>query len=297
MPHPYNPTARDGRAVADDNEIKVLKAVRHFGHLRRQEIAMAVWPKSSDKSAYIMAWRTVNRMLKAGMLLERQNSLGGRSLVLAAKGVSRLRDLDIMSHEGYELAFNGPQFFHRTLGSCYLLEKAKKGDQVFGEYAILRGWSPIDRKYTSERFKKIPDGLVTYSGASAGLREHVRLADWVEVESAFKSYDEIKKALAILTKDATLSKDGNVVLNKLVFVYDSRQKHDRQILRYIRKFLGENPHLSDEAVMQEIVFARCFVDVPFTWHGIQEVTAWELASNGAAGVEDLDSLVEEQLGF
>lgn len=293
MPIPYNPTRRDGRAVALENEIRVLKAVRHFGHLRRQEIAMAAWPKSSEKSAYIMAWRTVNRLLKAGLLLERQNSLGGRSLVLGARGVARLRDLDIRAHEGYELAFDGPQFFHRTLGTAYLLEKARNGNEVFGEYAILRGWSPLTREYTSERFRKIPDGLVFYSGTAVGVRADVRLADWVEVESAFKEYDEIKRALAILTKNATLTEDGSVVLNKLVFVFDARQRHDRQILRYVKKFLQENPHLDPQLVMEEIVLARCFVDVPFTWHGVQEVTAWDVISSGAMAVGDLDSMPDD----
>lgn len=295
MPIPYHPTQRDGRAVADENEVKVLRAVRHFGHLRRQEIAMAGWPKSSAKSAYIMAWRTVNRLLKNGLLLERQNSLGGRSLVLGSRGVARLRDLDIQSHEGYELAFDGPQFFHRTLGTAYLLEKARNGDEVFGEYAILRGWSPLSREYTSERFRKIPDGLIVNSGASQGLREGFRVADWIEVESAFKQYDEIKKALSILTKDSTLTQDGNISLNKLVFVFDSRQRHDRQILRYIKKFLKENPHLSEELVMREIILARCFVDVPFTWHGVQEVSAWDVVSTGSVAVEDLDSIPDDEV--
>lgn len=295
MPIPYHPTQRDGRAVAEDNEVRVLRAVRHFGHLRRQEIAMAAWPKSSAKSAYIMAWRTVTRLLKAGLLLERQNSLGGRSLVLGARGVARLRDLDIQAHEGYELAFDGPQFFHRTLGTAYLLEKARTGNEVFGEYAILRGWSPLSREYTSERFRKIPDGLVVYSGEAMGLRKDMRVADWVEVESAFKQYDEIKKALAILTKNSTLTQSGDVTLNQLVFVFDSRQRHDRQILRYVKKFLKENPGLSEEIVMRNIILARCFVDVPFTWHGVQEVTAWDVVSSGAVAVEDLDSVPDDDI--
>jgi hypothetical protein len=207
--------------------------------------------------------------------------------------VARLRDLDIRAHEGYELAFDGPQFFHRTLGTCYLLEKARAGSEVFGEYSILRGWSPLSREYTSERFRKIPDGLVVYSGESVGLRKDLRVADWVEVESAFKQYDDIKRALSILTKNATLTESGDVALNKLVFVFDSRQRHDRQILRYIKRFLKETPGLSDQLVMEEIVFARCFVDAPFTWHGVQEVTAWDIVKSGGAAVEDVDSVGDD----
>ncbi|MNR71723.1 hypothetical protein D3C71_24010 [compost metagenome] len=285
MPTPYTPTSKDGRAVADDNELRVLQAVRHFGHLRRHEIAAAVWPASSAKSAYVMAGRTVKRMLAKGMLLEKANSLGGYSLVLAAKGVARLRDFDITAQEGYELAFNGPQFFHRTLGTNYLIERARAGDLVFGEFALIKGWAPLDKEYVRDRFRKIPDGLIVYSGSSAGFADGTRVADWVEVESAFKPYDEVKRALDLLTKDSQLTRTGELLLNKLVFVYDSRHKHDRQILRYIQRFLQENPELAPELVLGEIIFARCFVDVPFTWHGVEESSALDLMR--AAG--DLDS--------
>ena len=50
-----------------------------------------------------------------------------------------------------------------------------------------------------------------------------------------------------------VASDGSVVLNKLVFVFDARQRHDRQILRYVKKFLQENPHLDPQLVMEEIV--------------------------------------------
>lgn len=276
MPVPYFPTTKDGRAVSQDNRLRVLQAVRHFGHLRRQEIAMAAWPRSSSRSAYIMAARTVRQMLAEGLLLERINSLGGASLVLAARGVSRLRDMDIKAQEGYELAFDGPQFFHRTLGTCYLLEKARAGDEVFGEYALMRGWSPVDMGYAREHFLKVPDGLVVYSGASLGLRDGVRLVDWVEVESAAKPYDEIKKALRILAVNSSMNKAGTLVLNKLVFVCDSRQRHEQQILRHIKRFLTENPQLSYPLLTQEIIIARCFVDVPLAWHGVEELVAYEL---------------------
>lgn len=276
MPIAYKPTTKDGRAIAEENEIRVLEAVRHFGHLRRQEIAMAVWPRSSVKSAYVMAWRTIKRMLEQNLLLEKANTLGGYSLVLAAKGVARLRDLDIASQEGYELAFNGPQFFHRTLGTNYLLERARAGDSIYGEYSLLKGWSPLDKEYVRDRFRKIPDGLIVHSGAAAGLRDGTRVADWVEVESAFKPYEEVRKALALLTMDSQLTRDGTVLLNKLVFVYDSRHKHDKQLLRYIARFLKEVPSLSADLVLAEIVLARCFVDVPFTWRGVEERTALDL---------------------
>lgn len=276
MPYPYNPTKLDGRTVAAENELRVLLNIRHFGHLRRQEIAAATWPKSTGKSAYVMAARTIKRMVETGLILERPNSLGGFSLVLASKGVARLREMDVNAQAGYDLAFNGPQFFHRTLGTNYLIERARAGNEIFGEYALLKSWSPLDKEYVKDTFKKIPDGLILYPGDRVGLSDNSRIADWIEVESAFKSYDEVKKALELFKRQSTLTKDEKVSLNKLVFVYDSRQRHDRVLLRYMQRFLKENPSLSPEHVLSEIILARCFIDIPFTWHGVEERSALDL---------------------
>jgi hypothetical protein len=300
MPIAYNPTSKDGRSVAETNDLRVLKAVRIFGHLRRQELAMAVWPKSSPKSASIMAWRTTARLLKAEMLLERDNILGGKSLILGAKGVARLKDANLEAQEGYELAFNGPQFFHRTLGTSYLLHKAKDGSAVFGEYALLkkssRNWSPLDKDYLRSMFNKIPDGLIMYSGKPFGLKDGISPADWVEVESAYKPYEELKKALD-LTNGATqsLNKSGSVVLNKVVFVYDARQGHEKYILRAISQFLKEelpkHPRLTREGVLSEIVLAKCLIEPPLVWHGVIEQSALDLMNGTSLAdlQEDLDT--------
>ena len=292
MPLPYNPTQVDGRKVADSNELRVLKALRLFGHLRRPEISMAAWPKSSSKSAYIMACRTVTRMLEGGLILSKPNSLGGTSLVLAAKGVARLRDMDLIAQEGYDLAFDGPQFFHRTLGTNYLLEKARHGNEIFGEFAILKGWAPVSRDELRDRFQKIPDGLITYTKNSMGFTGGIRPADWIEVESAYKPYEELKKVLSILTKNSSLNKDGSVGLHKLVFVFDGRQRHERQILRAIRRFLKDNPNLSPELVLPEIILAKCFIDIPFAWHGTIEATAYDLLNAPNQDFSDLDAADE-----
>lgn len=276
MPTAHNPTHKDGRVIAESNDLRVLKAIRLFGHLRRQEIAMAAWPNSPAKSAYIMSCRTTSRLVKAAMLLERPNILGGHSLILGAKGVNRLKDADLVSQEGYELAFDGPQFFHRTVGTCYLLEKAKAGSEVFGEYSLIKGWAPVKKDFVRETFKKIPDGLIVYSREYLGLRHGMRAADWVEVESAYKPYDELRKALSILRKQSSLNKNDSLTLNKLVFVYDSRQNHEKHILRAVTQFLKEYPELGRTEILETIVLAKCFIDPPFVWHGVLEKSAGEL---------------------
>lgn len=302
MPHAFNPLTRAGLAVAHDNEIRILKAVRNFGHLRRQELAMACWPKTSFSSAKEMTNRTIRRMLEQGTLIERPNSLGGKSLILGAKGVSRLRSEDMSAQSGYELSFDGPQFFHRTLGTSYLLEKSKHGHLVYGEYAILKGWSPISRDFVRHKYEKVPDGLIMYTPESLGIQddEGLMMADWVEVESAFKSYDEVKKALNILLKSATLDEFEKVALNKLVFVFDQRQRHERQLLRYIQKFLLEVPHIDADLLTKSIIFANCVVGVPFTWYGAEEVSVHLLLGRFNQNFNDVSieepSDVDEPLG-
>ncbi len=288
MPIPYNPTQQDGRSVAEFNDLKILKTLRLFGHLRRQEIAIGCWPNSSPKSAYTMASRTVTRMLKAGTILEKQNTLGGSSLVLASKGVARLREQDLASQEGYDLAFDGPQFFHRTLGNSYMLDKARTGCEVFGEYALLKGFSPVTKDYVRTKFNKIPDGLIVYGSKTLGYKEGLRGADWIEVESAYKSYDEIRKALLLLTRNSELNEHGNLTLHKLVFVFDGRQKHDRTILRAIKQFLKEKPELSAESFLPEIILAKCFIQPPFVWHGVVETSAADLFKIPGNRFDDLE---------
>lgn len=273
MPIPYFPVKQNGRHVAWVNELKVLKVLRLFGHLRRQEIAMAVWPKGSAQSAYIMACRTVKRLLDSGEVLSRRNTLGGDSFVLSAKGVSTLRLHGETAQEGYTLAFDGPQFFHRTLGTSYLLDKARNGHEVFGEFAVIKGMAPVTRDFLRQKFKKVPDGLIVYDSKTMGFTDGYRGADWVEVESAYKNYEELEKSLSLLTKNSELNAAGNLTLNKLVFVFDSRQRHDRPIIRAARQFLKEHPELSGEVLLNEIVLAKCFVEVPFAWRGVVETTA------------------------
>jgi hypothetical protein len=277
MPVPYFPTHKDGRHVKEVNELKVLKVLRLFGHLRRQELAVAVWPTSSPASAYTMACRTVTELLRKEQILERRNTLNGSSFVLSSKGVSELRlKGGVSAQEGYTLAFDGPQFFHRTLGTSYLLEKARTGHEVFGEYAVIKSMAPVTREFLRTKFKKVPDGLIVYSSELMGFRDGYRAADWVEVESAYKNYEELEKSLLLLTRNSELTEKGNLVINKLVFVYDSRQKHDRFILRAAKQFLKNHPELVPKTFLSEIVLARCFVAPPFSWQGVTESTAFEL---------------------
>ena len=270
----------DGRDVAETNELSMLKFVRAFGHLRRSELAMAVWPTSPSQSARRMCSTTATRMLCKGLLVERPNSLGGLSLALTGKGALRLKQEDLDANESGSLSsIGGPQFFHRTMGACYLLEKARIGASVFGEYSIIKGWAPVTRAEFSEQYRKNPDGLIVIPGKERGYSEKVTAVDWVEVESSYKSDEELEKIFAIAWQTGTwLDLKETVLLDRVVFVYDIRQKHENAILSHLRRYLKENPVDSSERVLSSIVLVRARITTPLVWLGFDEVTAWSALS-------------------
>lgn len=295
MPIAYNPTTVDGRSIADKNEIEVLKAVRYFGHLRRTEVARAVWPRSSHKSAYAMAHRTVHRMLTKGYLLERANTLGGLSLVLASRGVAKLREWDISSVEGYDMSsIAGPQFFHRTVGTCFLIDRSRNEEMVFGEYAVNRNWAPLTVEQLKQYYRKIPDGLTLSRGSARGYADTFKAMDWIEVESAFKPEAELLKIITLglrLPEPVPLARQ--IVMDQVVFVYDTRQGHEARILRTLRAYLRDNPGLNDPERLSHIVFARAHIDVPLQWHGVSEHTAWELLTGASVDEPEADPVADE----
>jgi hypothetical protein len=268
----------DGRVVAETNELSVLKAVRQYGHVRRTELARAVWPHSPESSARLMTQRTVKRMRDKGLLGERPNALGGRSLILTTKGVTRLREYGFDAQDGSELSsIAGPQFFHRTMGTCYLIERGARGHTPLGEYALSRASRPIGRTELAERFRKLPDGIVLVPGQERGYDKTVNAADWIEVESSYKPDDEIARILEIAWKTGSwLNTAETVLLDRVVFVYNTKQRHETTILNSLRRYLKDHPIENRDIILGSIVFARCNVDIPLVFRGYEELTALEL---------------------
>lgn len=295
MPLTMHPTTEDGRLVRDKNVLKALHLLYIFGHLRRSELARYVWPRSTERSAYLMACRTTKQMLERGLVLEKSNAFGGTSLVLALKGANMLREQGFLdATEGYDLSPDGPQFFHRMLGTNYLLEKLRGGAEVYSEYSLIRGKSPVSVETLKERYNKAPDGLVVYDGRLHGMREGWYQIDWVEVESAYKPYREVKKALQLLLQNdfelKATSPGKDYVLNHLVFVYDARQKHEKWLLAAIRRWMRETQAdygtaYNPNQLLKEIWFAACHIDYPLSVRGFEERCAIELMSNADLSAE------------
>ena len=272
----------DNRVVAEQKDLAVLELVHEYGHLRRSEVMRGVWPKSPPRYAAKISQRVVRRLVNGGYLAERPNSLGGRSLVLAAKGVARLQSVDVSAQTGHELSsVAGPQFFHRTIGTCYLLERAARGDFVVGEYALFKSRHGFKRAELTERFGKIPDGIAIVPGRVRGYdtstQPNLRAADWVEVESSFKSRPDLERILALAWRVGEwLDTKETLLLDRVVFVYDAKQPHERMLLRTIKRYLQEHPLENPEHILQSIVLVRCTVDLPLVFRGYEGHSALEL---------------------
>lgn len=270
--------ALDGRVIAERNELSVLELVRNYGHVRRSEIARAIWPESSELSAKLMTQRTITRILKKGLLLERPNALGGKSLVLGARGVAKLKEMGIDAQDGLDLSsVAGPQFFHRTLGTRYLIERAAQGHSAYGEYALSKGWAPVARTEFIERFGKIPDGIVTVPAQTRGYDTNAVVTDWLEVESSFKSPEELDRIFGIAWQTgAWLNSAESVMLDRVLFVYDSRQRHEHAIINALARYLKEHHTPNEQIILSSIILVRCEISIPLVWRKHEEFTALEL---------------------
>jgi hypothetical protein len=273
MNKPLDSPRPDNRIVAYENEFKVLKLVRDFGHLRRVEVARGVWPHSSPGVAETMAQRTIARLTKSTELFETSNALGGMSLVLGRRGATRLRNKGTDADAGYDLSsVKGGQFQHRSYGTRYLIERIAKGHRAFSEYALSKGWSPITRDQLAARFRKVPDGLVLVPGPERGYNDTITAVDWIEVENTPKSGAELARILDVAWNiGECLDAAKTVILDRVVFVFDRSDHHERRIERALRTYLRAHPTKNEKLLLSSIVLCRCTVDFPFVWREHEEV--------------------------
>lgn len=235
-----------GREQRNRNELAVLRALHAFGHLRTAELAAAVWPDA--RYAEQLAQRTLRRMLDAGEVLQRINSLATPSWVLASKGAARLElYAGVSARHGRDIVgVAGATFVHRTLGSAYLIHRATTDKvEVFGEYALAHRSDGLSKAALTKRVGKLPDGLVRLPDAN-GL-------EWVEVEASAKPLDELKQVLRVAEKvGQPLAGAADTVLRRVVVVFDARQNHKRRLAKAARELWGHLPS-SERSKMLSIV--------------------------------------------
>lgn len=263
--------------------LKGLAAITRFGHLRRTELGMAVWPKASHASASQMGAALARRLLDESLAKEEQNSLGSTSLVLTNEGYKKL--LEYGQPAGKPTAFSsvaGAQYFHRTLGTLYLLEKAKESEdtEVLGEYALLKGTGTLSRAHLAESFHKFPDGLVIRPASVRGYEFAGKTVDWVEVEYAYKGVAELDRIMSVAWQTGGwLDPSDTFLLDRLVFVIDTRQGHESRILSAaLRSIAGKEADVA-AAFLSAVYLARAHVSYPLRWGGVEEISLLDLTEH------------------
>ena len=232
-------TARNGRIIATENEIRVLRGLHRFGWLRTRDIATLVWqrwqprpirqpdlkPAVATASGLRMAQRTLRRLVDARQVLRGQAPDGSWIYALSQAGVRRLQHCGITASSGKDLirSFSTAQFRHRSIANEIAISGILAGCRVSTE-----------REIAQDKWLGAAEGI-------AGKKPDVLLrADnqifWCEVERSRKNakdYAKLLKWLKLVTSDAwgeSKLLGGGQLWAKVMFVctpaFESRLRRD-----------------------------------------------------------------------
>lgn len=149
------PTRADGRTVARENEMRILRALHRFGWLRTRDVAALVFRRWSSKPAAVlslapivatdsgirMAQRTLRRLKEARFVLTAQGPDGSTVYALAEAATRALQALGITAASGKD-AIRGisPAYFrHRCIANELAIAGIVQGMRVSTEREIARG--------------------------------------------------------------------------------------------------------------------------------------------------------------
>ena len=220
---------RDGRKVARENELRILRALHRFGWLRTRDLACLCWsrwgfkpiqlprigPMHPTASALRMSQRTLARLLKARLVLQGRGVEGSTIYALSEGGVRLLQSIGVAAMSGKDLVrrFSTAYYRHRYITNQIAIAGIVQGYRVATEREIARGlWIGGEAGIEGKR----PDVL---------LRNGNRLW-WVEVERSRKNAKEYQALLSWLSK-VLKDKNGNEsskifpqgqVLESLIFI-------------------------------------------------------------------------------
>lgn len=274
-PKPRAAPQRSGRETARLNEAKVMKSVAQFGHLRIVELARAVWPRA--RYGEQVARRTVARLVAQGLLLERRNALGSRSLCLTRGGAAWLDARGVEAQHTLDLSsVAGSTFFHRTLATRYLIERLVEGSQVVGEYQLLRRKAPFPIDPLVKALRKLPDGMV-WQRRSAGTMS----VELVEQEAAAKARLELERCLkAAELVGYPLDSQGQYRIGGLVFVYDRELNHAGRILLAASSLWGRRPVAERAELEKRVKLVAVELRDPLVWVSSSVTTLHALRARG-----------------
>ncbi|MDA8383852.1 MAG: hypothetical protein M0037_12515 [Betaproteobacteria bacterium] len=240
-----------------DNELAILSWIHRFGHLRKTEILRLLDPVTPARVRRVR--QALERLVEQDELIERVNPTGTGSFLLSAKGARRLRWLS-PTYEGAKSggplsSVSGPTFYHRTLGTLFLVEMAVRGHAITTEHEIQQGRMPIAREPD-----KVPDGLYVHDGRWV----------WVEVESSRKPKAKFRSVV-----DFACERAGTL---PVAFVFDPTGGHEARLRRAIDTRVGA----ADAAVWARICFARLSLDRGLTLSALEIVPLAPPDREGAA---------------
>lgn len=272
---PRAPAQRGGREVARSNELRCMKAVAYYGHLRIAELARAVWPTA--RYGEQVARRTARRLVEQGLLLERRNALASTSLCVTRAGAAWLELRGVTAQHTLDLSsVGGPTFFHRTMATRYLIERQLSGCQVAGEYLILRRALPFNIDGLAKALRKLPDGLVWQRRADGTVG-----VELVEQEAAPKARAEIEKCLRAAEFAGTkLPGEAPFTVTGVTFVYDRELNHAKRLLLAASSLWGARTAAERVTLEQRVKLVAVELREPLVWVGSSVTTLRELRQRG-----------------
>ena len=198
---------RDGRQIARDNEIRVLRALHRFGWLRTRDLGGLCWTRWATRptglpsmarvqpsaSAIRMAQRTLRRLDGDRLIISAQAPDGSTLHALSEGGSRALKDAGISAVSGKDLVrnFSSAYFRHRCISNEIAIAGLAQGFRVSTEREVAQGaWLGGVAGIAGKR----PDVLLRGGGQ----------VSWCEVERSRKNakdYTALLTWLGVVLRD------------------------------------------------------------------------------------------------
>jgi hypothetical protein len=201
-------TNKDGRVIAQENEVRILRALHRFGWLRTRDIASLVWqrwarhpagepnlsPSIATAAGLRMAQRTLFRLREKRLVLNSRAPDGCLIYALAEAGARALQQIGMPATTGKDLvrSFSSGHYRHRCIANSIAVSAIVAGHRVSTEREIAQGlWLGGEQGVAGKK----PDVLIRTGPA----------VSWVEVERSRKNdkdYARLLKWLDTVARDA-----------------------------------------------------------------------------------------------
>ena len=189
---------KDGRAVARENEIRVLRTLHRFGWLRTRDLAALLWqrwapkpttdpslrPPTPTAAGLRMAQRTLRRLRTKHLILNSRAPDGSVIHALAEAGARVLQQMGLAAVSGKDMvrSFSSDHFRHRCIANEIALGAIIEGYRVSTEREIARGlWLGGESGIAGKK----PDVMIRSGDAIW----------WVEVERSRKNAKDYARLL------------------------------------------------------------------------------------------------------